>query len=175
MAIIAVVIVAVVVLGILAASYNALVANQQSVLAQWAQVENQYQRKIDLIPELVNVTSQYTQFERSVLINITQLRTQWQNATSLGARVNLTNQLDRQLILLVATYENYPELQSIALVASLMDELAGTENRIAVERRRFNENVRVYNTKIQTFPDVLAARLFGFAPYDYYDPIPGGP
>ena len=173
--IIAIVLIAVVFLGVLAVSYNGLVANQQAVLAQWAQVENQYQRKIDLIPRLVNLTSQYMQFERSTLLNITALRTQWQNATTIGARVNLSTQLDRQLILLVATYENYPELQSVGLVAGLMDELAGTENRIAVERGRFNDDVRTYNTRLQSFPDALAGRVFGFQPYDYYDPFPGGP
>src|SRR5216684_337948 len=82
----------------------------------------------------------------ATLENITRLRTQWLNSTSQSVRVNVTTAIDQNLIKLVATYENYPELQSITVVASLMDELAGTENRIAVERFRYNDDVRAYNT-----------------------------
>ena len=92
------------------AAYNGLVARDQGVSAQWAQVENQYQRKIDLIPRLVNVTSQYQQFERSTLENITRLRSQWLNASGIDQRINLTNSLDQTIFLIKATYENYPEL-----------------------------------------------------------------
>ena len=157
------------------AAYNGLVARDQGVSAQWAQVENQYQRKIDLIPRLVNVTSQYQQFERSTLENITRLRSQWLNASGIDQRINLTNSLDQTIFLIKATYENYPELHSDQLVAGLMDELAGTENRIAVERARFNDSVRTYNTAVLSFPTTLIAGWFGFHTRAYYDPIPGGP
>lgn len=156
--------------------YNGLVTSEQRVDAQWAQVENQYQRKIDLIPNLVNVTSQYTQFERSTIENVTALRTQWLSDLTSEERVNTSIALDGQLNALVLAYyaaENYPTLSSIALVADLMDELAGTENRIAVERMLYNEDVRDYNTKIAKFPGNLVAGMFNFDEKRYYDPIPG--
>lgn len=151
-------------------AYNSLVAAEQKVEAQWAQVENQYQRKIDLIPNLINVTSQYTQFERSTLENITALRTQWLTSATAEDRLNTSELLDGQLALLIATYENYPTLSSIGLVAGVMDELAGTENRIAIERMRYNEDVRDYNTKISKFPSNIIAGMFGFDKKEYYDP-----
>lgn len=157
------------------ASYNSLVAKDQGVTAQWAQVENQYQRKIDLIPNLVATVSQYQQFERSTLENITRLRSQWLNATGINQQVNTTNTLDQNLIAVRVVYENYPELHSVVLVAGLMDELAGTENRIAVERSRYNDAVRVYNTAVISFPGVIVAGMFGFPQREYYNPIPGAP
>jgi len=156
-------------------AYNGLVSKQSNVEAQWAQVENQYRRKIDLIPELVNVTSQYTQFEANVLTNVTELRTKWLSAKTIPEQVNLSNLLNLQVSTLVATFEAYPELHSIGLVAGLFDELAGTENRITVERARFNDGVRSYNTQVRSFPDNIIAGWFGFKEFEYYDPIPGGP
>jgi LemA protein len=154
-------------------AYNGLVTSEQKVEAQWAQVENQYQRKIDLIPNLVNVTSQYTQFERSTLENITGLRTQWLSDLTSEARLNTSLALDGEINALVLAYysaENYPTLSSIPLVAGLMDELAGTENRIATERMRYNEDVRDYNTKVNKFPSNLVAGMFGFDEKEYYNP-----
>ena len=151
-------------------AYNSLVSSEQTVEAQWAQVENQYQRKIDLIPNLINVTSQYTQFERSTLENITALRTQWLTDATAEDRLNTSELLDGQLTLLIATYENYPTLSSIPLVAGLMDELAGTENRIATERTRFNDDVRDYNIKVRKFPSNIVAGMFGFDEKEYYNP-----
>lgn len=151
-------------------AYNSLVSAEQTVEAQWAQVENQYQRKIDLIPNLINVTSQYTQFERSTLENITALRTQWLSDLTVKDRLNTSELLDVQLNMLVATYENYPTLSSISLVAGLMDELAGTENRIAYERLLYNDDVRDYNTKVSKFPSNIIAGMFGFGKKEYYNP-----
>jgi LemA protein len=169
---------AIIVVAWIILAFNGMVTAEQSVESQWAQVENQYQRKIDLIPNLVNVTSQYTQFEKGVLENITSLRTQWLNALTSTERVNTSIALDGQLNALVLAYysaENYPTLSSIPLVAGLMDELAGTENRIAVERLRYNEEVRDYNTRIKKFPNSLIAGMGGFDERPYYDPISGGP
>jgi len=154
-------------------AYNSLVSSEQKVEAQWAQVENQYQRKIDLIPNLVNVTSQYTQFEKSTLENITALRTQWLSDLTSTERLNTSLTLDGQINALVLAYysaENYPTLSSIPLVAGLMDELAGTENRIATERMRYNEDVRDYNTKVKRFPSNIIAGMFGFDEKEYYNP-----
>ena len=168
-------IVAIVFLGWIGLTYNSLVAKQTSVQAQWAQVENQYQRKIDLIPNLVATVSQYQGFESSLLQNITRLRSQWLNATDLQVRLNVTNALDVNLFSLRAIYENYPDPQSISAVVPLMDELAGTENRITVERMRFNDQVRSYNTQVRSLPSNVVAGWFGFREIGFYDPIPGGP
>ena len=178
---VAVVILAIVMISLLvfvswvALAYNSLVRRDVAVLAQWQQVENQYQRKIILIPTLINITSQYTEFERSVLENITRLRTQWMNASTFDTRINNSVILDQQLFLLVATYEAYPYLRSIDLVYDVMTELTGTENMIAVERMRYNDAVRVYNTQVRSFPDAFVANSFGFRERPFYDPIPGGP
>ena len=158
-----------------AATYNGLATKQNTLQAQWAQVENQYQRKIVLIPELVTTAYNYTQFERTTIENITRLRTEWLNAPNQVAQVNATNAIDQNLFRLTATYENYPELHSIVVVAGLMDELAGTENRITVERFRYNDDVRAYNNQVATFPGNVFAGMFGFQRAPYYDPIPGGP
>ena len=157
------------------AAFNSLVARQQGVEAQWAQVGNQYQRKIDLIPTLVNVTSRYTQFEANTLTNITALRSRWMNATTIPQQVNLSNLLNLMLANLVLTYEQYPDLHSIGVVAGLFDELAGTENRITVERARYNDAVRSYNTSVRTFPNNLVAGMFGFKDAEYYAPVPFPP
>ena len=154
-------------------AYNSLVTAEQRVESQWAQVENQYQRKIDLIPNLVNVTGQYTQFERSTLENITALRTQWLSDLTDSEKLNTSVALDGQINALVLAYysaENYPTLSSIPLVAGLMDELAGTENRIATERMRYNDDVRDYNTKVGKFPSNIVAGMFGFEKKEYYNP-----
>lgn len=158
-----------------ALSYNAFVRRDTAVLAQWAQVENVYQRKIDLIPELRAVALNYTQFERSVLENITRLRSQWQNASGIDQRINYSNSIDQNLYTIWVTYEAYPELKSAYLLAGLMDSYSEAENMIAVERMRFNEAVRVYNTQVRSFPDAFVANSFGFREHPYYDPIPGGP
>jgi len=140
-------------------------------------VENEYQRKIDLIPNLVNITSEYTQFEAATLANITALRMEWLSALTSEERLNTSIALDGEINTIVLAYfaaENYPTLSSIPLVANLMDEIAGTENRIAVERMYYNEDVQDYNSKIKRVPGVLFAGMFGFEEKRYYDPIPGG-
>jgi len=172
---IAVVVIALVFVGWIIVAYNGLVAKQQTAAAQWAQVENVFQRKIDLIPSLVATVTQYQQFERSTLENITAFRSQWQNASSLQQRVNISNTLNAQLYEIQLTYEAYPELQSITAVVQLMDELAGSENRITVERARYNDAVRAYNTQILSFPDLIIAGGFGFGELEYFNPLPGGP
>jgi LemA protein len=108
------------------------------------------------------------QFEKSLLEEITSLRSQWMSATTIEDKVNYGNALDSALGRLLAVYENYPELKSIEAVASLMDELAGTENRIAVERSRYNDAVRNYNTAIKVFPSNVLANMFGFEEKSYF-------
>ncbi len=178
LALIIAVVAIILVLVLIVVTYNGLVNAEQNVDAQWAQVENEYQRKIDLIPNLVNITNEYTQFEKSTLENITKLRTDWLSALTSEERLNTSMALDGEINAVVLAYysaENYPTLSSIPLVANLMDELAGTENRIAVERARYNDDVRDYNSKIKRIPGVIFAGMFGFEERQYYDPIPGEP
>ena len=117
---------------------------------------------------MVATVSAYQQFEASTLTNITLLRTQWMNANTTEQQVNVTNQLDSQLATIIVTYENYPELQSITAVRDLMYELTGTENRIATERMRYNDNVLDYNSHIKSFPASMIAGWAGFDEREYY-------
>ena len=150
-------------------TYNSLISENEKVDSQWAQVQNQYQRKIDLIPTLVSTASAYQQFEASTLTNITMLRTQWMNATTTEEQVNVTNQLDSQLATIIVTYENYPELQSITIVRDLFYELTGTENRIATERMRYNEYVQDFNAHMKSFPASFVAGWGDFEEREYYE------
>jgi LemA protein len=158
---------------VLWASYNNFVVLNQNIDGQWAQVQTQYQRRIDLIPNLVNSVTGNMHFEASLLQNITALRSQWMSAKTVEDQVNTGNALDSALGRLIVIYENYPELQSPGLVQSLMDQLEGTENRISVERMRYNDAVRAYNTAIQTFPSVMFASAFGFNQRTYFQATPG--
>ena len=151
------------------ASYNGLVTMEENVDASWAQVENQYQRKFDLIPQLVAAVEDYQEFENSTLTEITALRTQWQNADTQEEQIDTANQLDTALRSIILTYESYPYLQSVVVVRDLMIELEGTENRITVERMRYNEDVRDFNKEIKKFPKVIIANMFGFEEREYFE------
>jgi LemA protein len=164
----ALVVIAVVALWLIGA-YNNFVTLNQQIENQWAQVETQYQRRIDLIPNLVNTAKGYMQFEQDLLTEITALRSQWASSTNTDDKVNIGNALDSALGRLIAVFESYPTLQASQPIASLMDELAGTENRIAVERMRYNEKVRVYNTAVLVFPSNMIANMFGFAQRPYFE------
>jgi LemA protein len=150
-------------------TYNSFITMSQAIDNQWAQVETQYQRRIDLIPNVVNTAKGYMQFEQSLLTEITTLRSQWTATSNVDDKVNIGNALDSALGRLIAVYENYPQLQSITAVSSLIDELEGTENRIAVERMRFNDAVRTYNTAVLVFPSNLIANAFGFKQRPYFE------
>jgi LemA protein len=115
----------------LVGTYNSLVNENEQVDAQWAEVTNQYQRKIDLIPALVSTLGNYSEFEQATLTNITALRSRWMNSSG-EDQVNATNELDRQLVAIQVTFEAYPDLKTIEAVNNVMYELAGTENRITV-------------------------------------------
>lgn len=164
----------VIVVAYIIVAYNGLVTAEQRVESQWAQVENQYQRRIDLIPDLINITSQYTQFERSTIENVTALRTQWLSDLTSAEKINTSLAMDNNISMIIAAYysaENYPVLSSIQLVSDLMYELEGTVNRIAVERMVYNEEVRDYNTMVAKFPRSLIAGMFGFEKKPYYNPL----
>jgi len=145
--------------------YNGLVSSQEEVKAAWAQVENQYQRMADLIPNLVETVKGYALQEKTVLEEVTRLRSQWGQARQSGdiaKSLEAARGLESALARLMVVVERYPELKSNQNFLKLQDQLEGTENRISVERRRYNETTLNYNKKIRTFPGALFAGLLGF-------------
>lgn len=146
----------------LGAQYNSFVRANESVDTQWAQVESQYQRRFDLIPNLVASVQGIMTQEQEVFGAIAEARTRYAGAGSSDERAAAAGQLEGALGRLLVVMENYPQLRSVETVQSLMAELAGTENRIAVERQRYNEQVRDFNVKVKTFPGTVIAGLFGF-------------
>ncbi len=160
--------------GMLAAAlsgcgYNKMVALREAIEAAWAQVENQMQRRNDLIPNLVEVTKGYAAHERGVFESIANARARLLASGSREEKMEASNDLSGAVGRLLALAERYPELKANEQFARLSDELAGTENRIAVERMRYNEAVRAYNTYLQSFPAVLYAKALGFTPVNYFE------
>ena len=149
-------------------SYNTFVSQEEAIKTQWAQVENQLQRRNDLIPNLVETTKGIAQQERDVFGQIAESRTKLAGAQTPDQTIQAANEQSTALARLLVIVENYPQLRSNEQFARLMDELAGTENRIAVERRKYNEVVQTYNTTIQLFPKNLVASFSGFQREDAY-------
>jgi len=143
-------------------TYNQLVALDEGVRAAWAQVENQLQRRYDLIPNYVNVVKGYAAHEKEVLVTVTEARARVGQARTVEEKIEANNSLSSALSRLLVVVERYPDLKANQNFMRLQDELAGTENRIATERRRYNEVVQAYNTKIRSFPENILAGLFGF-------------
>lgn len=148
--------------GFVKGSYNHLVASDEGVKAAWAQVENQLQRRFDMIPNLVQTVRGYAEHEREVFIQVTEARAKVGGAASIPDKINAENQLSAALSRLLLVVENYPQLKADQNFRQLQDELAGTENRISVERRRYNEVVQEFNIYLRTFPQNLIANIFGF-------------
>jgi LemA protein len=153
--------------------YNSLVTKSQAVDGQWSQVETQYQRRYDLIPNLVNSVKGMMQQEQTVFLAIAEARTKYGAAQTVNEKAVAAGEVETALGRLLAVIENYPDLKSSQNVTQLMDELAGTENRISVERRRYNELVRDYNTQIKTFPTNMLAGMFGFTEKAYFKSVSG--
>jgi len=143
--------------------YNRMVTADEGVKTAWAQVQNVLQRRADLIPNLVNTVKGYAAQEKEVLTAVTEARASVGRAKSVPETIEANNQLSSALARLLVVVERYPDLKSNQNFLALQDELAGTENRIAVERRRYNEAVRAYNLQVRRFPGNLYASLFGFA------------
>ncbi len=150
-------------------TYNSLVTMDEAVKAAWAQVENQLQRRYDLIPNLVETVKGFAAQEREVFIRVTEARSKVAGATTINDKIEANNSLSAALSRLLLVVERYPELKSNTNFLRLQDELAGTENRIAVERRRYNETVKVYNIKIRRFPTNLLAGMFGFEKAAFFE------
>ena len=143
-------------------TYNTFVSLDEAVSGSWAQVENQLQRRYDLIPNLVETVKGYAKHEKSVFIDVTNARSKVGGAGNVSEKIKANNELTTALGRLLVVVERYPELKANQNFIRLQDELAGTENRIAVERRRYNEAVKTYNIKIRSFPANLMAGMFGF-------------
>ena len=171
-ALIVLAVIVVIVLGLysyLKGTYNSFVAMNENVKASWSQVENQLQRRYDLIPNLVETVKGYAKHEKDVLTDVTNARAQVGGAKNIKDQMSANNQLTGALSRLLVVVERYPDLKANQNFIRLQDELAGTENRIAVERRRYNEAVQQYNVKIKSFPDNLLAGMFGFTPATFFE------
>lgn len=152
-------------------TFNNLVGLEESVDEKWAQVEQEMQRRYDLIPRVVNASKLYIQYEGSVLEEITTLRSQWASAMQTGNMEtinNATGNLESGMSRLIAVFEDYPDLKASAVVQDLMTVLEGTENRISTERMRYNEAVRDYNRERRVFPANLWASGWGFESREYF-------
>ena len=147
---------------------NEMVAQKEAIKAAWAQVDNVIQRRADLIPNLVNTVKGYAAHEQKVFEEIASARAQLAGARNPSDRIAANTRLDGALSRLLVVAENYPNLKADQQFLRLQDELAGTENRIAVERRRYNLAVQEYNTNIQIFPNSLVASIAGFQREDAY-------
>ena len=150
-------------------TYNTFVTLDEGVKAAWAQVENQLQRRYDLIPNLVETVKGFAQQEREVFIGVTEARAKVGGAQGIPEKIEANRELTSALSRLLVTVERYPDIKSDQNFIRLQDELAGTENRIAVERRRYNEAVRAYNVRIRTFPANLLAGMFGFTKAEFFE------
>lgn len=162
--------------------YNNMISMREATSGQWANVETAYQRRADLIPNLVNTVKGYADFEQETLTQVIEARSR---ATSINVDANdispeqlqkfeaAQQQLSGALSRLLVTVERYPELKANQNFLELQSQLEGTENRISVERRRFNEVVRTYNTYIQKFPQTIMANLAGFDKKGYFESAEG--
>ena len=150
-------------------TYNQFVTLDEAVKSSWAQVENQLQRRYDLIPNLVETVKGYAKQEKDVLVEVTNARARVGGATTVPDKITANNELSGALSRLLVVVERYPELKSNQNFLRLQDELAGTENRIAVERRRYNEAVQTYNVAIRSFPANLLAGMYGFAKAAFFE------
>ncbi len=165
---------AVLVIGAVAAgasgcSYNTFTTQEEAIKSQWAQVENQLQRRSDLIPNLVETTKGFAQQEKDVFGAVADARAKMAGATTPGQKIEAANQESSALARLLVVVENYPQLKSNEIFARLSDELANTENRLATERMRYNEKVQEYNTGRKKFPGNITAKMFSFADYPYWE------
>lgn len=163
--------------------YNSLVEQDEKVNQAWAQVENQYQRRADLIPNLVKTVQGYADFEKGVLTEVTEMRSKvgqiklstddLADEEKFKQFQDAQDKLSGALSRLLVVAENYPQLKANENFLQLQSQLEGTENRIAVERKKFNEAVQEYNTSVRRFPTVITAKIMGFKEKQYFKSAPG--
>ena len=154
-------------------TYNSLVTMDETVKGAWAQVENQLQRRYDLIPNYVETVKGYAAHEKEVFVKVTEARSKVAGAANISEKMQANNQLTSALSRLMVVVERYPELKANTNFIRLQDELAGTENRIAVERRNFNNTVQGYNATVRQFPRNIIAGILGFGKKGYFESTAG--
>jgi LemA protein len=154
--------------GKLQGTRNDQVTQREAIKGAWADVDNNLQRRADLIPNLVETVKGYAKEETTVFTNIANARSALIGARTPAEKIQANSQVDSALSRLLVIAENYPQLKANENFLRLQDELTGTENRIAISRRRYNETVQKYNTNIELFPNNIAASLFGFQREDAY-------
>ncbi len=157
----------VIILG-LVSSYNGLVGMKESATLQWQQVETVYQRRLDLIPNLVESVKGAMKQETTIFTALADARSGYAGAKTLNEKAAAAGQVETALGRLLAIVENYPTLKSSDIVQNLMTQLEGTENRVSVERQRFNDLVKTYEVAIKTFPRSILASIFGFGDIQYF-------
>jgi LemA protein len=165
----AVVLIALLFGGWFLSTYNGLVTTQEGVDAGWAQVESQYQRRADLIPNLVETVKGFAAQEEKILLEVTKYRSQWGEAKTQEEKIEAGKGMDSAISRLLVVSENYPQLRSNENFLALQSQLEGTENRIAVERMRYNEMVRDYNTRLKRMPGSMIAGMYSFEPKLYFE------
>ena len=165
--------VVVIVLGYVGIAYNSLVSSSTATDAQWAQVETQYQRRLDLIPNLVNAVKGVMKQEQAVFGAIDDARTHYLNAKTTNDKAEAASEVESAYARLLVVMESYPQLKSSDNVQTLQSQIEGTENRISVERGRYNDAVRSYNLLTARFPSSMVAHLFGFGPKAYFQAAAG--
>jgi LemA protein len=168
-AVVVVLVLAVSLYSFLKGTYNQFVALDESVKSSWAQVENQLQRRYDLIPNLMETVKGYAKQEKDVLVEVTNARARVGGATTIPNKISANNELSGALSRLLVVVEKYPDLKSNQGFLRLQDELAGTENRIAVERKRYNDSVQTYNVAIRSFPANLLAGMYNFEKASFFE------
>lgn len=159
--------------GYIGLTYNSLVTLDESSTAAWQQVETQYQRRFDLIPNLVELVKGVMKQEQAIFTALADARARYSGAVSTNDKVAAASDVESALSRLLVVVENYPVLKSSDTVQTLMSQMEGTENRISVERSRFNETVRVYNLKTKRFPSSIVAAIFGFDEKTYFEATQG--
>ena len=148
--------------------YNGLVQSRNKVKNAWSQIDVQLQRRFDLIPNLVEAVKGYMGHEKDTLTKVTELRSSWENATTINEKAELDNQLSGALKTIMAISENYPELKANQNFSELQEELRSTENKISYARQFYNDSVTMYNTKLEVVPTNLIASMFNFQPEELF-------
>ena len=165
--------VVVIILGYAVTTYNRFVRATTGADTQWAQVETQYQRRFDLIPNLVGAVKGVMKQETAVFGAIADARTRYAGASSADGKAAAASALDAAYARLLVVMENYPQLKSAENVLALQSQIEGTENRISVERGRYNDSVRSYNLLVSQFPSSIMAKVFGYATRNYFQSAAG--